>query len=114
LRDSLGPDHLLTLTCSTNLASDLAAAGDHAGALELDADTLERSERMLGPEHPSTLACSLNYAYDLTAVGRTAEGRQRFDSVIDAYQRVLGREHPAIVAALAGERANCDVDPMPL
>ena len=114
LRDSLGPDHLLTLTCSTNLASDLAAAGDHAAALELDADTLQRSERMLGPEHPSTLACSLNYAFDLTAVGRTAEGRQRFDSVVDAYQRVLGREHPAIVAALAGERANCDVDPMPL
>lgn len=86
----------------------------YAGPYRVDADTLERSERMLGPEHPSTLACSLNYAFDLSAVGRSAEGRQRFEAVIDAYRRVLGREHPAIVAALAGQRANCDVDPMPL
>jgi hypothetical protein len=114
LRERLGDDHVLTLTCATNLASDLAAIGDHAAALALDGETLGRSERVLGPEHPSTLACSLNYAFDLMAVGRSAEGRQRFDSVVDAYRRVLGRDHPAIVAALAGERANCDVDPMPL
>ena len=82
--------------------------------MAVDGETLERSERVLGPEHPSTLACSLNYAFDLIAVGRSTEGRQRFDSVVNVYRRVLGREHPAIVAALAGQRANCDVDPMPL
>lgn len=114
LRERLGPDHVLTLTCATNLASDLAVAGEHAAAFDLDADTLERSERILGPEHPSTLASSLNLAFDLIDLGRTAEGQRRFEAVVDAYRRVLGREHPAIVAALAGERANCDVDPMPL
>jgi hypothetical protein len=114
LHRRLGPEHVLTLTCATNLASDFASAQDYAAAYELDADTLERSERLLGPEHPSTLACSLNLAFDLIAMGRGAEGQQRFDAVVDAYGRVLGREHPAIAAARAGERANCDVDPMPL
>jgi hypothetical protein len=114
LRGRLGEEHVLTLTCATNLASDLAAQGDHATAHDLDADTLHRSERLLGGDHPSTLACSLNLAFDLIALGRTRDGQQRFNSVVDAYRRVLGSDHPAIVAALAGERANCDVDPMPL
>lgn len=114
LRAGLGQDHVLTLTCATNLASDLAARGEHAGAYELDAETLERSERLLGPDHPSTAASSLNLAHDLIALGRRAEGQQRFEAAVDAFRRVLGADHPAIVAALAGERANCDVDPMPL
>ena len=114
LRERLGREHVLSLTCATNLASDLAARGDHTGAYDLDADTLARSERRLGADHPSTLASSLNLGLDLIDLGRHREGQQRVDSVVDAYRRVLGPEHPAIVAALAGVRANCDVDPMPL
>ena len=107
-------EHVLTLTCAINLASDLAAMGDHEAAYQLDADILARSERLRGVDHPSTLACSLNLARDLIALGRHAEGQRRLDAVVDAYRRGLGPDHPAIVAALAGERANCDVDPMPL
>jgi hypothetical protein len=114
LRERLGSDHVLTLTCATNLASDLAARGEHNGAYELDKDTVERSRIQLGPEHPSTLAGVLNLSFDALALGRDAEATTLRRSVLDGYRRVLGEEHPAIVAALAGERANCDVDPMPL
>jgi hypothetical protein len=114
LRERLGSDHVLTLTCATNLASDLAARGEHPEAYELGKDTLERSRVLLGPEHPSTLACALNLSFDARALGRAAEAASLRKGVLDAYRRVLGEEHPAIVAALAGARANCDVDPMPL
>ncbi len=114
LRRRLGAEHVLTLTCATNLASDLAMRGDHAAAYERDRDTAERSTRLLGVDHPSTLATSLNLAFDMIALRRAEEGTRRFESVVDSYRRVLGAEHPAIVAALAGQRANCDVDPMPL
>jgi tetratricopeptide (TPR) repeat protein len=114
LRERLGPDHVLTLTCATNLASDLAARGEHLGAYGLDRDTLERSRRQLGRDHPSSLACALNLSFDLKALGREDEAAELYQEVLDGYRRVLGEQHPAIVAAEAGERANCDVDPMPL
>ncbi|MCO8274974.1 tetratricopeptide repeat protein [Actinoplanes sp. TRM 88003] len=55
-----------------------------------------------------TLTCATNLAGDYAAalaLDTDTLGRS---------ERVLGPEHPAIVAALAGERGNCDVDPMPL
>ena len=114
LRERLGVQHVLTLTCATNFASDLAARGEHQRAYEMDAETLRRSRDVLGSEHASTLACALNLSFDLRALGRNGESDRLFDEVIDAYRRTLGPEHPAIVAARAGMRANCDVDPMPL
>jgi hypothetical protein len=105
LRERLGPRHVLTLTCATNLASDLAARGDREAAQRLNEDTFRESQEMLGGDHPSTLAVALNLAFDR---------EEDPEPVIAAYRRVLGRDHPAIAAAVAGERANCDVDPMPL
>jgi tetratricopeptide (TPR) repeat protein len=105
LHERLGPRHVLTLTCATNLASDLAARGDLEAAKRLDEETFRKSREVLGADHPSTLAVALNLAFD-----RRADP----EPVIAAYRRVLGRDHPVIAAAQAGQRANCDVDPMPL
>ncbi|WP_433378182.1 FxSxx-COOH system tetratricopeptide repeat protein [Actinoplanes sp. CA-142083] len=105
LLERLGPRHVLTLTCATNLASDLAARGDLETAKQMDGDTFRKSREVLGGDHPSTLAVALNLAFDR---------REEPGPVIAAYRRVLGKDHPAIAAALAGQRANCDVDPMPL
>ncbi|GAA2625195.1 FxSxx-COOH system tetratricopeptide repeat protein [Paractinoplanes durhamensis] len=114
LRSRLGPRHVLTLTCATNLASDLAARGDHEAAHRLDSDTYRKSQELLGSDHPSTLACALNLAFDMDELGQRAEGRLMRAEVVASYRRVLGSEHPAIAAAEARQRANCDVDPMPL
>ncbi|MCY1138144.1 FxSxx-COOH system tetratricopeptide repeat protein [Actinoplanes sp. Pm04-4] len=112
LQRMLGDRHILTLTCGINLASDLAEQGRHDEAYELDAAILGLCRELIGREHPSTLACALNVSFDLKALGRAIEGAALFDETVDAYARVLGADHAAIIAARAGARANCDVDPM--
>jgi hypothetical protein len=114
LRERLGYDHILTLTCAINLASDLSQLGDHQTAYELDVDTVDRCRQAIGAEHPSTLACELNLSFDLSALGRDQEGTRLYNHTLVAYRKALGEEHTAIAAAIAGARANCDVDPMPL
>ena len=114
LRSSLGPDHAVTLTCATNLASDLCARGDIQEAYEFDIDTLDRSRRMLGELHPSTLACAANLALDLRALDRIQESDKIQSDTMIAFRRVLGDKHPATLNALQSLRADCDVDPIPL
>jgi tetratricopeptide (TPR) repeat protein len=109
---TLGAPHMLTLTCGINLASDLAAAGEHQAAHDLDADLLNRCRELIGARHPSTLACALNLSFDLTALGRSAEGTRLYENTLVRYAEMLGTEHPAVRAARARQRANCDVDPM--
>ncbi len=112
LTEVLGADHMLTIICGINLASALAATGEHQAAHDIDAAMLRQAGRFIGPEHPSTLACSLNLALDLAALGLQEESTAMFGNTISAYIRVLGAEHPAIAAARDRARANCDVDPM--
>ncbi|MET8149995.1 FxSxx-COOH system tetratricopeptide repeat protein [Actinoplanes sp. NPDC049668] len=114
LRDGLGPDHVLTLSCATNLASDVYAAGEIETASRMDTEYLGRYRAALGLDHPSTLAAALNLAIDLRALGRADEAHALHDDTVERYQRVLGPDHPATKAALKWERANCDMDPMPL
>ena len=54
------PDHHYSLTVATNLASDLAALGDPAGARELGEDTLPRLWALMDEDHPLTLGCAAN------------------------------------------------------
>jgi tetratricopeptide (TPR) repeat protein len=114
LRERLGNDHVLTLSCATNLASDLYVARDPEGAHAMDAENLVRYRSALGPDHPSTLAAALNLAIDLQALNRTDEAYALHNETMARYRQVLGPEHPATKGAAQWERANCDMDPMPL
>jgi tetratricopeptide (TPR) repeat protein len=114
LRGSLGPDHVLVLSCATNLASDVFAAGEVEDASRMDTENLERYRAALGPDHPSTLAAALNLAIDLRTLGRSDEARVLHDDTLERYRRVLGADHPAAKGTQKWERANCDMDPMPL
>ena len=111
----LGPDHPSAIAAEVNLGSDLYATGDLQGALERDQDTWNRLDRVFGHEHPTTLACETNLAIDLRALGREDEGIQRRNHAAEALDRLLGSMHPAVLEAESWEdRANCDLDPMPL
>ena len=110
----LGPDHILTLSCATNLASDIFASGDVEEALRLDTQNLDRYRTAIGPDHPSTLAAALNLAIDMRTLGRAEDAHALHDDTLERYRRVLGPEHPATKGAVQWERANCDMDPMPL
>jgi tetratricopeptide (TPR) repeat protein len=114
LRESLGPDHPYALCCAANLASDLDSAGDHAGALVLSKETLERSlagER--GPNHPYTLACANNHALDLAATGAVAESAELRNRTLAELRRSLGEAHPDTELAKRGSRIDCDIEPPP-
>lgn len=114
LRTRIGADHVHAIVCAINLASDNAALGNLPTALEQDTDALERAERVLGVDHPTTLAASLNLVLDMRALNRGDEVESRYADVLGRYRRVLGASHPATSAAAKGDRANCDVDPLPL
>ncbi|WP_185124019.1 FxSxx-COOH system tetratricopeptide repeat protein [Streptomyces sp. TLI_185] len=123
LTDSLGVDHPFTLVAAVNLASDLAALGEHEAAVAQGRDTLRRCQETFGPDHPTTLACAGNLAMDLASMGLDDEGtalrndtRERMRRVLDTQRDEPGATtpHPATVAFEDGERANCDIDPMPL
>jgi tetratricopeptide (TPR) repeat protein len=114
IRVVLGPDHPYAVVCTANLASDLAVLGQPDPALELGSEAVARAERVLGPEHPTTLAARLNVALDLRTLGRSQESESGYAGVLALFRQVLGDGHPASLAAIRGERANCDIDPLPL
>ncbi|GIF14319.1 FxSxx-COOH system tetratricopeptide repeat protein [Actinoplanes teichomyceticus] len=114
LREALGEEHVLTLSCATNMASDLFADDRVPDAYELDRPNLERYRAVMGDDHPSTLAAALNVAIDLRALGRTEAAYELHSDTLNRYHEVLGGKHPATRDAARWERANCDMDVMPL
>lgn len=106
LRRVLGEDHIFTLCCAANLASDLAGLGRHNAARELSEDTLRRSRETRGDDHPDTLSCALNLALDRLATG----GESLLEEAIAGFTRRLGDNHPDTLAAVAGRRADCDIE----
>jgi hypothetical protein len=111
----LGPDHPSSLVAAANLGSDLFAVGDVQAAVDRDLDTWRRLSSVLGPGHPTTLACESNLAIDLHALGRHGEAEQHHQHALAGLRAALGQEHPAVrQAEIWDERANCDLDPMPL
>ncbi|MFE0133960.1 FxSxx-COOH system tetratricopeptide repeat protein [Streptomyces sp. NPDC059037] len=123
LTERLGQSHPIVLATAINLASDLAALGNHREARAIGRQTLELCRAVLGDDHPTTLACAGNLAMDLIELGEEAEGTPlradtlaRMERVLDA-PRLLSEPatpHPATLQAKAGQRANCDIDPVPL
>ncbi|MGW0912146.1 FxSxx-COOH system tetratricopeptide repeat protein [Streptomyces sp. NPDC002784] len=123
LTGRLGESHPIALACAINLASDLSVLGQVSEARELGERTLELSRGRLGENHPTALVCAANLSLDLAALGLEDEAEllradtlARMEQVLDA-PRLRAAEpapHPATVQARARERANCDIDPMPL
>ncbi|MFJ9811377.1 FxSxx-COOH system tetratricopeptide repeat protein [Streptomyces sp. NPDC101158] len=113
LREKLGEAHILTLTAAIGTASQYAAEGRHAEALELDERTLEILTRDHGEDHPTTLACATNKVLDLRALGRDAEATALHIETLARFRGRLGESHPATVACANGRRADVDIAPVP-
>ncbi|MFB8772861.1 FxSxx-COOH system tetratricopeptide repeat protein [Streptomyces broussonetiae] len=112
--ENLGEEHPDTLVCRINLASDMFAQGEVAPALEMDEETLRTATRVLGEKHPTVLVLTSNVAQDLKALGRAQEAEARHQAALTGIAQVLGQQHPAYADASAWQRANCDIDPMPI
>lgn len=111
---TLGADHPDTLVCRINLASDMFAQGEVSAALAMDEETLQTAARVFGETHPTVLVLTSNLAQDLKALGRTEEAETHHGKALTGIAQVLGEQHPAHADAVAWQRANCDIDPMPI
>lgn len=109
-RRVLGDNHPFTLSCTSNTANDLASLHRHAQARELSEDTLRRSREVRGDDHPYTYSCALNAALDRRATGDDANAEPLFEQAVDGFKRRLGDNHPETLEAMAGRRAECDIE----
>ncbi|MER6631133.1 FxSxx-COOH system tetratricopeptide repeat protein [Streptomyces sp. NPDC000987] len=123
LTERLGQSHPIALACAINLASDLSALGELREARELGERTLALCRERLGEDHPTTLVGAANLALDLVALGDETEGRALREDTLARMERVLDEPrmhtggaaaHPATEQARAGQRNDCDIDPMPM
>ncbi|MEV0718403.1 FxSxx-COOH system tetratricopeptide repeat protein [Asanoa sp. NPDC050611] len=121
LSEVLSPEHPYTLCAGSSVATNLALAGDHAGAVAQSTLILQASRATSGGgdpardgfEHPYVLMRAINLAHDLRASGSTAEGDALFAESFDALRRFLGPEHHEVVAISKGRRAEGDIESPP-
>ncbi|MGA5898600.1 FxSxx-COOH system tetratricopeptide repeat protein [Streptomyces venetus] len=111
LSEVFGPEHPFTLQATANLASDLAAVGDTAGALELGERCYEAGGRVLGEKHPDTLAMGANLSLDRRATGDTRRAEDLRADVLRRYEEVLSVEHPVTRIAQQRGRISIDIEP---
>jgi tetratricopeptide (TPR) repeat protein len=111
LRRVLGENHPFTLSCANNTANDLAGLKRHTEARELSEDIFRRVTDVRGADHPYTLACALNVALDRRTTGDEAGVEPLLGETRTGFRRRLGDNHPETLDALAGRRADCDIEP---
>lgn len=111
LEARVGTAHPYTLAATMVLGTVLACQGRLTEAAELEQLAASGRERVLGPQHPDTLRCLANLL--LTRQAQGVDGSRERDAVIAALASMLGREHPDVLAADAGNRLLCMVDPQP-
>ncbi|CAL9620728.1 FxSxx-COOH system tetratricopeptide repeat protein [Streptomyces sp. NPDC058947] len=111
LSEVFGPEHPFTLQATANLASDLAAVGETAGALDLGKRCFEAAGRVLGTDHPDTLAMGANLSLDLRATGDSGQAEELRTDILRRYEEVLSVEHPVARIAQQRGRINIDIEP---
>ena len=97
-RHRLGSDHPDTLATRFSIAREMAACGDHAGALEEFRAVMAARQRKLGPDHPKTLIARFSIAQQMAAHGNHAGAEDEFRALLPQLRRRLGPEHPDTLA----------------
>ncbi|MEV0350709.1 FxSxx-COOH system tetratricopeptide repeat protein [Nonomuraea sp. NPDC050680] len=110
----LGRDHDYTVTCGINLQNDLAALGEFDRARRLGEENYQRIQAHFTPDHYLSLVCAANLSLDLQETGAEDEAGRLHEETMRRFDLIVGRDHPDTLAALAGERINCDFDPPPI
>ena len=93
LNDTLGPDHLRTLTARDRLAHTYEFAGRLKQAIDLHKQNLADRERVLGVDHADTLTSRNNLAHAYQSAGRLNEAIDLHKQNLADRERVLGVDH---------------------
>lgn len=75
------------------VAADKRAAGDFAGALEIDENLYQRHVRVLGPDDPATLNSAHNLAVSLRLAGRLRRAYEVDKETYDHRVLLFGEDH---------------------
>ncbi|WP_219471126.1 tetratricopeptide repeat protein [Nonomuraea rhizosphaerae] len=92
--NTLGADHLDTLTARHNLAHYTGLTGSSAAARDQFAALLPVRERVQSAEHPHVLTARHNLAHYTGLTGNAAAARDQLATLVPIQERVLGAEHP--------------------
>ena len=110
----LGDDHPWLQAARINLATDLALAGDPGAGSRLTTVAVDHLTGQYGDAHPLTLLGRRNLALDLATLGESGRAADLLAAVRELSAETLGDEHPDTRAAVAGLRAECDIEPPPI
>lgn len=90
---SLGPEHHMTMSTTTNLAEVLELLDRTDEAIAMYRETLSTHMRVTGAQHIQTLICALNLASTLSSHGELDAATALFSEHLPTATRVLGPEH---------------------
>jgi tetratricopeptide (TPR) repeat protein len=94
-RESLGPEHYLTLRAAIDLSIALRRiASSYEDAMELAADIYDRRTRLFGERYPDTLAAAVNLTNIQRTIGRAEEALALAENTVTRYPEVYGPDHP--------------------
>jgi tetratricopeptide (TPR) repeat protein len=97
---TLGREHPVTLTSTSNLAEVLNSQGKYQEAEAMNRQTLARREKVLRYEHPVTLTSMNNLALVLDRQGKYEEAEAMHRQTLARREKVLGREHPSTLTSM--------------
>jgi tetratricopeptide (TPR) repeat protein len=93
-RESLGPEHYLSLRAAKDLSIALRRSGTaYDDALELAQDVLDQCARLFA-DHPDTLAAAINLTNTQRTIGQAGLALALAESTVARYAEVYGRDHP--------------------
>jgi tetratricopeptide (TPR) repeat protein len=100
-RRTLGDDHPLTVSNTTNLAALIMDMDKLAEAEPLAREALAKCRRIFGDEHASTLKAMNTLGQVLFRLNRFTETKPLYREALTTGRRVLGENHPDVIIWIA-------------
>jgi tetratricopeptide (TPR) repeat protein len=99
-RNTLGPDHELTLIAQRHLAVALRELGELERAAALNQETLQRLRAVFGEDHEHTLNTANSVGYDLRLRGEFRDAKVLDEENLDHHRRVFAHDDPETLRAM--------------
>jgi tetratricopeptide (TPR) repeat protein len=94
-RDSIGPEHYVTLRATNGLSIALRRIGTgHEEALEIAREVFDLYGRLFGEGNPDTMAAAISLTNIQRTIGQTNEALALAERTVNRYPDVYGPRHP--------------------